>query len=235
MTFDFLSVAQYWAVFAEGLYLTLAASLLALALALALGAVLALGRLSRRRLVSGAALVFIEVVRDVPFMVLVFLVFYLLPTIEIRLPAFGVGVLTLGVYEAVYFAEIIRGAILSVPKGQMDSARAIGMSRAQAFRYVIFPQMMGYFLPPATNQAVMVVKDSSILSTITVAELTMSGRIAVTYTVAPIEIFLVISILYWLICSGVSRTGAWLERTLQPHLRSRPAMLLRSARDPAHV
>ncbi len=234
MTLDFLSVVQYWAVFAKGLALTLAASLLALAMALALGAGLALGRLSRRRLVSGAALALIEVIRDLPFMVLVFLVFYLLPAAEIRLPAFGVGVLTLGIYESVYFAEIVRGAILSVPKGQMDSARAIGMSRTQAFRYVIFPQMMGYFLPPATNQAVMVVKDSSILSTITVAELTMSGRIAVTYTVAPIEVFLVISILYWLICSGVSRAGAWLERALQPHVRSRPPAALQSGH-PAHV
>ena len=164
-----------------------------------------------------------------------FLVFYLLPAIEIRLPGLrGRGTDT-RIYEAVYFAEIIRGANTVGAKGQMDSARAIGMSRAQAFHYVIFPQMMGYFLPPATNQAVMVVKDSSILSTITVVELTMSGRIVVTYTVAPIEIFLVISILYWVICSGVSRVGAWLEQTLQPHLRSRPAAPLRSAHDPAHV
>jgi polar amino acid transport system permease protein len=95
--------------------------------------------------------------------------------------------------------------------------------------------MMGYFLPPATNQAVMVVKDSSILSAITVAELTMSGRIVVTYTVAPIEIFLIISILYWLICSGVSRIGAWLERALQPpHRRPRGAPEHRPAYDGAH-
>jgi His/Glu/Gln/Arg/opine family amino acid ABC transporter permease subunit len=235
MTLDFSSIAQYWPVFAEGLFLTLAASLLALAIALALGAVLAVCRLSRSRLASSAALVFVEVMRDLPFMVLVFLIFYLLPALDIRLPPFEVGVLTLGLYEAAYFAEIIRGAILSVPKGQMESARAIGMSRAQAFRHVIFPQMMGYFLPPVTNQAVMVVKDSSILSTITVVELTMSGRIVVTYTVAPIEIFLIISILYWLICSGLSRAGAWLERALQPHRRPSAAPARRPAYDSAHV
>lgn len=216
MTFDFLSVLPYWFVFVQGLSLTLAVSLLALAIAMAMGAVLAVCRLSPARVAASAALVFIELMRDLPFMVLVFLVFYLLPALGVRLAAFEVGVLTLGLYEAAYFAEIIRGAILSVPKGQMDSARAAGMSRAQAFRHVIFPQMMGYFLPPATNQAVMVIKDSSILSTITVAELTMSGRIVVTHTVAPIEIFLIISILYWVICSGVSRTGAWLEQRLQP-------------------
>ena len=81
----------------------------------------------------------------------------------------------------------------------------------------------------------MVVKDSSILSTITIAELTMSGRIVVTYTVTPIEIFLIISVLYWMICSGVSRAGAWLERRLQPHLQPSTAAASRPTYDPAHV
>lgn len=235
MTLDFSSVAHYWQVFAEGLSLTLAASLLALAMALSLGAILAVCRLSRGRLMAGAALAFIEVMRDLPFMVLAFLAFYLLPALEVRLPAFAVGVLALGFYEAAYFAEIIRGAILSVPKGQMDSARATGMSRIQAFRHVIFPQMMDYFLPPATNQAVMVVKDSSILSTITVAELTMSGRIVVTYTVAPVEVFLIVSVLYWILCSGISRIGARLERALQaPHRRPRGAPAGEPAYDTVH-
>src|SRR5579885_1144456 len=97
MTVDFLSVVQYWAVFAKGLALTLAASLLALAMALALGAGLALGRLSRSRVVPGVACALIEATRDLPFMVSLFLVCYLLPAAESRLPAFGVGVLRLGI------------------------------------------------------------------------------------------------------------------------------------------
>ncbi len=164
----------------------------------------------------------IEAIRDLPFMVILFVMFYLPPAFGLRLPAFAVGVFTLSVYSAAYFAEIIRGAILSVPRGQMDSARATGMSRYQALRYVVFPQMMGYFIPPATNQAIMIIKDSSILSTITVSELTMSGRIVMTYTVAPIEIFVVITALYWLICAAVSHTGKRLEARLQRRVR-RPA------------
>jgi ABC-type amino acid transport system permease subunit len=154
-------------------------------------------------------------------MVILFIMFYMLPACGIRIPAFAVGVLTLGLYGAAYYSEIIRGAILSVPRGQMDSARATGMSRNQAFRHIIFPQMMGYFVPPATNQAIMIVKDSSILSTITVLELTMSAKVVMTYTYAPIEIFVVITVLYWLMCTGLSHIGSWLETRLSGYRRLR--------------
>ena len=159
MKFDFGIVLQYWPVILSGFVLTLIASGLALVLSLVLGTLMAIGRLSRNRLMAGATLMLVEVIRDLPFMVILFMTFYLLPAVGLRLPAFEVGVLTLSLYAAAYYAEIIRGAVLSVPRGQMDLARATGMSRNQAFRHVIFPQMMGYFLPPATNQAIMIVKD----------------------------------------------------------------------------
>jgi polar amino acid transport system permease protein len=215
VTFDFTTVFQYWPVILSGFLLTLLVSGLSLVFSLILGTVLALGRLSRNQTMVGLTSVLVEVFRDLPFMIILFLMFYLPPALKLRFPAFEVGVFTLSIYAAAYYAEIIRGAILSVPRGQMDSARATGMSRNQAFRYVVFPQMVGYFLPPATNQAIMIVKDSSILSTITVTELTMSGKIVMTFTSAPIEIFVVISVLYWLICAGVSRAGMWLERRLR--------------------
>ena len=215
MSFDFNAVFQYWPVILSGFLLTLLVSGLSLVFSLILGTGLALGRLSRNPIIASLSSMLVEVLRDLPFMVILFLMFYLPPAFKLQFPAFEVGVFTLSIYAAAYYAEIIRGAILSVPRGQMDSARATGMSRNQAFRYVVFPQMIGYFLPPATNQAIMIVKDSSILSTITVAELTMSGKIVMTFTIAPIEIFVVISALYWLICAGVSRAGTWLERRLR--------------------
>jgi len=219
MRLDFSAVLHYWPVFLHGFLLTLAASVLALAPSVALGAAIALGRLSRLRLMAVAMLMLIEAIRDLPFMVILFVMFYLPPAFGLRLPAFWIGVFTLSIYSGVYFAEIIRGAVLSVPRGQMDSARATGMSQYQALRHVVFPQMMGYFLPPATNQAIMLVKDSSVLSTITIAELTMSGRIVMTYTVAPVEIFIIITALYWLICAAVSQAGKRLEARLQQRVR----------------
>jgi polar amino acid transport system permease protein len=219
MTFDFSIYVAYWPLILRGLLLTIVASAMGLVLSLIFGAVIVLLRMSRNRLAVYAAMAFVEVMRDLPFMVVLFLIFYLLPAFGIRVPAFAVGVITLSLYAAAYFSEIMRGAIQSVPKGQMESARATGMSRIQALRRVIMPQMMGYFLPAATNQAVTVVKESSLLSTITVTELTMVSQVIQGYTYSPIEVFALISILYWLMCTGVSQVGRKLEERLQLRLR----------------
>ena len=211
MSFDLSVLTAYWPLIVHGLLLTIAASTLAMVFSLIFSVVVVLARHGRNRMASYAAIAFVEIMRDLPFMVVLFLIFYLLPAIGIRLPAFAVGVVTLSLYAAAYFSEIMRGAIQSVPKGQIDSARAVGMSRIQALRYIIAPQMMGYFLPPATNQAITVIKESSILSTITVTELTMAGEVVQGYTYSPIEVFAVISLLYWLMCTGVARIGRALE------------------------
>ena len=223
MGFDTAVFVAHWPLLVDGLGLTLAASALGLVLAVAVGVIVAAARLSRSRAFNAAATAYIEFVRNIPFMVLLFLIFYVLPAYGLRLPAFMVGVIGLGVHAGGYFAEIIRGAILSVPKGQMESARAIGMSHTRALRHVIFPQMMGYFIPPATSQVVMIVKESSILSTITVTELTMAGQVIMGYTYAPIEIFVILTVIYWVICNIVSRVGTALESALQPYRRRRTA------------
>ena len=214
MPFDFSILTAFWPLFARGLFITIAASGLALVFSLLFAVVVVLARIARNRIASYAAIAFVEIMRDLPFMLVLFLIFYLLPAIGIRLPAFAIGVVTLSLYSAAYFSEIMRGAIQSVPRGQMDSARALGMSRIQALRYVIAPQMMGYFLPPATNQAVTVIKESSILSTITITELTMAGEVVQGYTYSPIEAFAVVSLLYWVMCTGVARIGRALENIL---------------------
>lgn len=221
MTFDFSILAEYWPVILRGLGFTLVSSMVGLVCGLLVGLAVALLRLSRTRALSLIAAAYVELGRNLPFMIIAFLIFFGLPRWGIHLPALIVGAVALSLYAGAYFAEIIRASILSVPKGQMESARAIGMSRRQALRHVIFPQMMGYFLPPATNQTIMVVKESSILSTITVAELTMAGQIIQGYTYSPIEAFVTAAVLYWMICAAVSRLGGKLESTLQPFRRAR--------------
>jgi His/Glu/Gln/Arg/opine family amino acid ABC transporter permease subunit len=215
MKFDFTIYVEYAPTIVRGFLLTIAASGMAIVMSPIVGACLALARLSRYRILVGLSMAFVEIMRDLPFMVVLFLIFYLLPALGIRLPAFVVGVITLSLYSGAYFSELMRSAILAVPKGQMESARACGMSRLQALRHVVVPQMMGYFLPPATNQAVLVVKESSILSTITVAELTMASEVIQSYTYSPIEVFVLISILYWLMCTSVTWAGRKLEDTLR--------------------
>ena len=231
MRFDYSILVTYWPIVLKGIGFTIAFSALTIVIAPIVGIGVAQARLSRNRLARVLAASYIEVGRNLPFMVILFLFFFGLPAYGIRLPEFVVGLAALSLYAAAYFAEIIRGAILSVPKGQMESARAVGMSRLQALRYVVFPQMMGYFLPPATNQAIMVVKESSILSTITVTELTMAGQIIQGYTYSPIEVFAMVSVAYWVICAAVSRSGMKLEAALQPFRRGRAAQVVALARE----
>ena len=228
MKLDLASIAEYWPLFLKGFAVTIEISVLSLILALVSGLVVAAARQSRFRILVWLAIGYIELFRTIPFMIQLFLFFYVLPFYGVRLPAFAVGVIALSAHGCAYFAEIIRGAVQSVPKGQLDSARAVGMSNTQAMRHVIFPQMLGYFIPPATNQAVLLVKESSVTSTITVVEMTMAAQIVQGNTFSPIEVFLVISVLYWTLCSIISRLGARLEIKLQPFARGRHAS--RSAR-----
>jgi polar amino acid transport system permease protein len=221
MTFDTSVIGQYWPYFWRGFLMTMGISLVAPPLALAIGALIACIRLSRNKAVASAALAVSEVVRDLPFIVFLFLIFYFLPTIGVKLPALFIGILTLGIYGGAYFSEIIRGAVQSVPPGQMESARSTGMTRFQGVRYIVIPQMMGYFIPPATNQAILVVKESAVLSTITVAELTMAGQVVQNYTYSPIEVFVVVSLLYWVLCAAFGRAGILLETLFDPARRKR--------------
>ena len=221
MTFDISIIYQYWPLILKGFGVTIALFFLSLVLSLVLGVVIAMARQSRLAILVWIAICYIELVRNIPFMIQLFLIFFVLPFYGLHMSAFVVGVVVLTVYGSAYFAEIVRGAILSVPKGQLESARAVGMSYRQAMRRIIFPQMLGYFIPAATNQAIMQVKESSITSAITVSEMTMAAQIIQGETFSPIEVFVVISLLYWLLSTGIARFAKWSERTLQPNAQRR--------------
>ena len=219
MTFDPAVLFQFWPLIIKGFAVTIALFALSMVLSLILGVIIALIRQSRSVILVWFAVFYIELVRNIPFMIQLYLVFFVLPFYGLHMPAFVVAVIVLTIYGSAYFAEIVRGAILSVPKGQLESARAVGMSYKQAMRRVIFPQMLGYFFPPATNQAIMQVKESCITSAITVSELTMAAQYIQSETYSPFEVFFVISLLYWLLSTGIVRSARWLEIKLQPDER----------------
>jgi polar amino acid transport system permease protein len=131
------------------------------------------------------------------------------------MPAEVVGVLALALYSSVYYAEIMRAGIAAVPRGQAESARAIGMSHTQALRNVVFPQMWPIVLPPVANQTMSLVKESSILATITVSEMTMSALMVQGITFRPFEVFIMITILYWALNETIAFSVRRLEKRLQ--------------------
>ena len=187
MDLDFTIILDWWPQLLGGFKLTLVIVTGAILLGIPLGCLLAFGRQSRFKTVSILSTAFIEVFRNTPFMIQVFLLFYVLPFYGIRIPANIVGIIGLALFSSVYYAEIIRAGIDSIPRGQMESARSVGMTYWQSMTNIILPQTMRIILPPIGNQTLSLVKESAILSTITVQELTMSALIVQGPTFSPVS------------------------------------------------
>ncbi|WP_108879602.1 ABC transporter permease subunit [Anderseniella sp. Alg231-50] len=218
MSLDFSIFVNYGPQLVLGFWMTIKIVVCAIILGMPFGLILALGRRSRFLVFRAVCACFIEVFRNTPFIIQVFLFFYVLPFYGVRLAAEYVGVLALAAFGSAYFAEVIRGGIEAVAKGQLESARATGMTDWQAMRHIILPQTLPIILPPLTNQTLSLVKESAILSTITVRELTMAGITVQAETFRPFEAFIMIALLYW----GLNETIATLMRRIERKASRRP-------------
>lgn len=218
MSFDLGILIDNWAYFALGLAKTILICGISLPLGFALGSVIALIRLRAGPILNAVALAYIELIRNIPFLVQVFLLFFALPFAGIRLSPMTAGIIALSSYAAAYFSEIVRGGILSIPPGQGEAARALGLTYGQTFRKVLFPQVIGYVLPAATNLTITLIKESAALSIITVGELTYMSQDVIGRTFAPVEVFTLIALVYWGLNALLAQVAAWLEKALQPQL-----------------
>jgi His/Glu/Gln/Arg/opine family amino acid ABC transporter permease subunit len=204
----------------------------AIILGIPFGLILALGRRSRLKLVRVLSASFIEIFRNTPFIIQVFMFFYVLPFYGLHLPAAYVGIVALAAFGSAYFAEVIRGGINAVAKGQLESARATGMSDWQAMRYVVLPQTLPIILPAMTNQTLSLVKESAVLSTITVGELTMAAVKVQGETFRPFEAFIMIAMMYWALNETIAIFMRRVERKVSN--RSNSGLASRTAlADPA--
>jgi putative glutamine transport system permease protein len=156
---------------AQGLLLTLEVSALALVLALALGVLVATLRVSPSAALRRAGTAYVEFLRNIPLLVQLFFLFFALPSIGIRLPAFACGVLALGVYTSAFVAEAIRSGIAAVPKGQLEAGLSSGMGYATAMRMIVLPQAITKTIPPLGNTALNLIKNSSLVSTVSMLDI----------------------------------------------------------------
>lgn len=200
-----------WGEIAFGLVKTLQLSLLAFALALGLGLLVALLRLSGLLVGSAVARVFLEIVRNTPLLVLLYLFYYVLGPI-FELDRYAASILCLGVYHAALISEIFRAAINSVAPGQWEGASSIGMSKAQAYRYIVLPQSVRFMLPPMTGEMVNMVKSSAIVSVIAVAELTTMGRNIISDSYMSFEVWFTIAAVYLVVTLTLSVGVSLVER-----------------------
>ena len=188
--------------FLGGLAVTLGVTGGSLALALIWGLLLALARLSPWRALQGAAATYVTVMRAVPVLVLLFLIYYVG---FFRLNGFWSGVLTLGLFYAAIYSEIFRGGIQGVERGQVEAAMALGLPSATRLRRVIGPQALRAILPPGTNQLANLIKDTSLVMTIGVGDLMMQAYKAGSTNFEYLDMFLLAGVLYFALYLGVSR------------------------------
>ncbi|WP_410015580.1 amino acid ABC transporter permease [Sodalis sp. RH24] len=211
MHIDFTVLYPYWPLLLQGAGLTLKITLIAFAIGYLLGMAVALLGLVPLRVVAAPIGLYIACLRSAPFIIFLFVVYYGLPYTGLRLPAEVVGTLALALYASAYYGEILRAGIQALPRGQFESARAIGMSPAQAMRHIIAPQVLRAVVPPTTNMTLTMMKESAVLSSITVPELTYQGLVVQGATFAPFEVFIAITALYWLIAALVAEIARRVE------------------------
>jgi polar amino acid transport system permease protein len=200
-----------------GLVLTILLSGAALVLAMPLGLMLGIARVSRRRVVSLPVGAFVQLVRAVPLLLVLFWVYFFLPAVTgVKTSQAMTMLIVLVVFDSVYLAEIVAAGIRALPKGQLESARSLGLGYGQALRHVVLPQTLRHGLPSIVNQLVSTIKATSLGYIIGLSEVSfIATQINTLVFTRSVEVYLILALTYFLLCFGLSRLAFLLERRLQ--------------------
>jgi His/Glu/Gln/Arg/opine family amino acid ABC transporter permease subunit len=210
--FKFLIVQGFFGFgnFAGG---TIRLALPAIALGFALGIVIGLARLAPVWWIRVPATVYVEFFRGVPLVMVIFWMWFILPQVlGLALPEYGIALTAFVIFEAAYFGEIVRAGVQSVPRGQVEAARAIGLTEAKSMAHVILPQALRNMVPALVTQMIVLFKDTSLASIIGYVDLTKAAQIVNNREIKPFELYLFIAVIYWLCTYSMSRVARRLER-----------------------
>ncbi len=212
---DQLAVIDGWRIgpLTQGLIVTIKLSLWSLIFALIIGLCIGLMRISSNITLKKLSITYIELIRGTPLLVQIFIVYFFFGTV-LDIDRFTAGVIALSVFTAAYVAEIIRAGIQAIPKGQMEASRSLGMNYVQAMVQVILPQAFKRTLPPLAGQFINLIKDSSLVSVISITDLTKAGREVVSGSFAPFEVWFTVAALYLILTSSLSWSIQRLEMRL---------------------
>lgn len=213
MDFSFLS--NYYMFFVNGAKFTIFLAFFTVLIGVMLGVILALMKLSKKKILNLIATAYVEFIRGTPVLVQLYIVFYGLPHIGISLPDFVAGIIALSVNSSAYVAEIIRAGIQAVDKGQMEAARSLGMPPAMSMRYIIIPQAIKNILPALGNEFIVVIKESSIASIIGIHELMYNADTVRGNTFQPFAPLIVAAIIYFLMTFTLSKIVGAFERRMK--------------------
>ena len=214
-TWDFAVVADNFPLLLRGLVVTIELWAIAFAIGLALGFAVSLARLSRRAWMNGPAIAFVEVFRNTPVLVQLIWFYYAFPIVlGQQLSPFTAAALALVLNTSAYCAEIFRGGIVSIARGQWEGAKAIGMTRSVTMRRIILPQVMRRMLPAFTNRGIELAKVTSLASLLAVQEVMYEGRLLSSTYYRPLEILTVVAVIYFVLIYPGSYLSYRLERRL---------------------
>lgn len=200
----------------KGLQVTIYIFVIAIILGFLIGLAIALFRLAPIKFLNGIAKVYVDIIRGTPFIVQLFFIYFGLNSLQIiSLNNTSAGIITVAINAGAYFAEIIRAGIQSIDKGQTEAARSIGFTSSQTMRYVVLPQAFRRMLPTITNQSIISLKDTSLLSVIGIADLTQQGQIQASATFEAFKIWLVVGIIYFIIIYLLTLLANFVERRVE--------------------
>ena len=215
LTWDWNALAPYWRLFLEGWQTSILISIAALGLSTAFGLLLALSRRSNFIPLRLFSQTYVELIRGTPLLAQIYVFFYIIAEAAHLENRYIAGTLILSLFASAYLAEILRGGIESVGQSQLESAKAIGLTPSQTYRYVIFPQALRAVLPPMAGQFVSLIKDSSLLSIIGLNELTQNAKNVASYTFSNFESYLLLALGYLLLTLPISLWTRSLEKRLR--------------------
>lgn len=198
----------------EGLGITIKISLISLVLSTIIGLITAFLRLSNSVVGKMFARLYLEITRNTPLLIQIFFIYFVLGPV-LGLDRFPSAILSLSLFEGAYISEIFRSGILSIDKGQKEAGFSLGLSNYLTYRHIILPQAIRNTLPPLTNQAISLVKDSALVSTIAIYDLTMQAQAIIAETFLTFEIWFTIAFMYLIITVALSFVAAIMERRLQ--------------------
>lgn len=216
MDFKWEVIQDYWPVLMSGLRLTIELTVIAVSIGTVIGLIASLFRISKVKPVGWVAKGYVDFFRGTPLLVQILLIHTGVPPLLgiSSLPRMVSGIIALSLNSGAYIAEIFRAGILSIDRGQMEAARSLGMTYGQAMVNVVLPQAFKRSVPPLGNEFIAMLKDSSLVSIISVQELMMSGKIIVGRSYRPFETWIVVALLYLALTMTISQFVGYLERRL---------------------
>jgi His/Glu/Gln/Arg/opine family amino acid ABC transporter permease subunit len=214
--FRFLIVQGFFGfgAFAGG---TLRLAIPAIVLGFALGIFIGLARLAATPWIRVPASIYVELFRGVPLVMVIFWMWFIIPQLlGLALPEYGIALTAFVIFEAAYFGEIVRAGVQSVAGGQVEAARALGLTATQAMAYVILPQALRNMVPALVTQMIVLFKDTSLASIIGYVDLTKAAQIVNNREIKPFELYLFIAVVYWVCTYSMSRLARRMERQPNP-------------------